>query len=75
MANIEINDLKPAGAELFDDSEGFMDGLSNDELGNVLGGRFAAAAALSSLVSNHCICNAAPVELLSVPAEVGILAS
>ena len=65
MANIDINDIKindikPAGAELFADSEGFMDGLSNDELGNVLGGMFAPAA-ISSIISNHCACNKVPV--------------
>ncbi len=38
MANIEINDLKPAGAELFSDSEGFMNELSDSELANINGG-------------------------------------
>jgi bacteriocin-like protein len=39
MANIEINELKPAGAELFSDVEGFMDELSDSELDNINGGR------------------------------------
>ena len=38
MANIEINELKPAGAELFSDSEGFMNELSDSELANINGG-------------------------------------
>ena len=38
MANIEINELKPAGVELFDDSESFMDEMSNSELDNINGG-------------------------------------
>jgi hypothetical protein len=38
MANIEINDLKPAGAELFSDSEGFMTELSDSELADINGG-------------------------------------
>lgn len=38
MANIEINELKPAGAELFSDSEGFMNELSDSELHNINGG-------------------------------------
>jgi bacteriocin-like protein len=42
MANIEINELKPAGAELFSDSEGFMNELSDSELDNINGGRFTA---------------------------------
>lgn len=40
MANIEINELKPAGAELFSDSEGFMTELSDSELHNINGGKF-----------------------------------
>jgi hypothetical protein len=38
MATINIDNLRPAGAELFDDSEGFMDKLSNDEIGSIYGG-------------------------------------
>lgn len=37
MADIKLNDLKPTGAELFLDSESFMNDLSNDEM-NLLGG-------------------------------------
>jgi|GEM_PF-3124480 len=42
MANIEINELKPAGAELFSDSEGFMTELSDSELHNINGGAFTS---------------------------------
>lgn len=38
MANININDIEPAGAELFADSEGFLNELNEDEINNVLGG-------------------------------------
>lgn len=38
MANIKVNDIKPAGAELFADSEGYLDELKSDEISNVLGG-------------------------------------
>lgn len=38
MANIKINDIKPAGAELFTDSEGFLNEINEHELNNVLGG-------------------------------------
>jgi hypothetical protein len=41
MATIKIENLKPTGAELFFDSESFMNELSNDELGHVLGGGFS----------------------------------
>jgi hypothetical protein len=39
MATIKIDDITPAGAELFIDSENFMEELSNDELLAVLGGQ------------------------------------
>lgn len=44
MANIEINDLKPAGAELFLDSESFMNALGDDEM-NLRGGDWSTASA------------------------------
>ncbi len=37
MANIKVNDIKPAGAELFGDFESFISDLSDDEL-TVAGG-------------------------------------
>lgn len=40
MATIKIENLKPTGAELFFDSESFMNELRNEELGHVLGGDF-----------------------------------
>jgi hypothetical protein len=39
MADIKINDIQPAGAELFDDNESFMDEISNNELSRILGGK------------------------------------
>ncbi|MUG97575.1 hypothetical protein F7734_36750 [Scytonema sp. UIC 10036] len=41
MASIEINELRPAGAELFHDSESFLDELSDRE---VWGGAASASA-------------------------------
>jgi len=38
MANIKIEELKPAGSELFADSEDFMDELSDGEFDNTHGG-------------------------------------
>jgi hypothetical protein len=46
MANIEINDLKSAGAELLIDSESFMNALGDDEM-NLRGGDW-------STTSNAC---------------------
>ena len=42
MANIEINDLKSAGAELLIDSESFMNALGDDEM-NLRGGDWSTA--------------------------------
>ncbi|NEO68976.1 hypothetical protein [Moorena sp. SIO3H5] len=38
MAKIKIKDIKLTGADLFDDSESFMNELSNDELDQAMGG-------------------------------------
>ena len=38
MSKIKIHDLKPTGADLFDDSESFLSELSNDELHQAVGG-------------------------------------
>ncbi|NEP54095.1 MAG: hypothetical protein F6K65_37015, partial [Moorea sp. SIO3C2] len=38
MAKIKIKDIKSTGADLFDDSESFMNELSNDELDQAMGG-------------------------------------
>ncbi|NEO12819.1 MULTISPECIES: hypothetical protein [unclassified Moorena] len=46
MADIKINDLKPAGADLFADDEGLMQNLDDSLSGNVFGG----------LKSNNEIC-------------------
>ena len=38
MADIKINDIKPAGVELFADSEGFLNELADSEIANINGG-------------------------------------
>jgi len=40
MASIIISDLEPAGANLFRDSESFLHELTEQEVGDVLGGWF-----------------------------------
>jgi hypothetical protein len=37
MASITISDLRPAGTDLFRDSESFLHELTEQEVGNVLG--------------------------------------
>lgn len=38
MASIKINDLRPAGSQLFHDSESFLNELNDQELG-IFGGK------------------------------------
>ena len=38
MANINISDLRPAGADLFLDSESYLNDLTEGEMTNTLGG-------------------------------------
>ncbi|MDJ0732602.1 MAG: hypothetical protein QNJ47_00720 [Nostocaceae cyanobacterium] len=38
MANIKVNELSAAGAELLFDSESFLNELSNDEISSMMGG-------------------------------------
>ena len=39
MANIKVNELNPAGTQLFSDAENFLNELSHDELDAISGGR------------------------------------
>ena len=39
MANINISDLRPAGADLFLDSESYLNDLTEGEMTNTLGGQ------------------------------------
>ena len=38
MANIQISDLRPAGADLLLDSESYLNDLNEQEMMNTLGG-------------------------------------
>jgi hypothetical protein len=72
MATIKIDNLKPAGAELFDDSEGFMDKLSNDEFGSIYGGQ----ASPINTSSGTCRCGGQlAFELAPAPAQEFIINS
>ncbi len=52
MAKIKVNDIKPIGTKLFDDSESFMNELRNDELEQALGG--IACPLPARIVSYFC---------------------
>ncbi|NES40915.1 hypothetical protein [Moorena sp. SIO2C4] len=54
MANIEVKNIKPAGAELFADSEGFMNELSSDDLGQIIGGARSSKIIVKSEVKTAC---------------------
>ena len=47
MSNIIIVDIKPAGIELFADSESFMDELNENVINSIHGGR-------KSIETNYC---------------------
>jgi hypothetical protein len=38
MANIKVSDIRPAGSELFSDSENFMRDLNDSEMNHIEGG-------------------------------------
>ena len=44
MANINISDLSPAGADLFLDSESYLNDLTEGEMVNTLGGGWLGLA-------------------------------
>ncbi|MBC1236968.1 hypothetical protein VF14_33345 [Nostoc linckia z18] len=50
MATIKIHDLSPAGSDLFQDSESFLNELTDEELG-VHGGRALASVSISVTVT------------------------
>jgi hypothetical protein len=52
MSDLNINDINSTGAELFADSESFLQELSDDEMMNIGGGRVVAIT--NTLVENCC---------------------
>ena len=46
MATIKISNLHPTGAELFSDSENYMNELSDGEIGTIQGGFLPLLAAV-----------------------------
>ncbi|MBD1929920.1 hypothetical protein H6F74_27350 [Trichocoleus sp. FACHB-90] len=55
MANIAISDLRPAGSELFFDSEGYMNNLDDSEVDIVNGGCYTPAFPLCARSSIRCV--------------------
>ena len=53
MANINISDLRPAGAELFLDAESFINELTDEELKLTKGGWWILALAAACYVAGY----------------------
>ena len=51
MATIKISELRPAGSELLQDSESFLNELSDHDLENVVGGAVIESVATQQSVS------------------------
>ena len=47
MSSIKINDIAPAGADLLLDSEGYLDDLTDNELGSVNGQTLTLSVSVS----------------------------
>lgn len=61
MSTIKINDLRPTGAELFSDSESYMNELGDSEL-DIYGGRttpVCRAISRSAVQASRAVSNAA----------------
>jgi hypothetical protein len=50
MANIKVNDILPAGFELFADSESFMNDLNENDVNYIKGGGFTLICTFAA----HC---------------------
>ena len=60
MANIDISDLCPAGADLFLDSESYLNDLTEGEMTNTLGGSFMFCTSKNSECKSFMFCNPRP---------------
>ena len=56
MANINISDLRPAGADLFLDSESYLNDLTEGEMANTLGGGWYPGKILGQILDCLCPC-------------------
>ncbi len=58
MAEIQLSELRPAGSELFQDSESYISELNEQEMGSVVGGASFNVSAIS-VIGNTVIGNTA----------------
>lgn len=73
MATIKLTELRPAGSELFEDSETFLNELTNDELNTDVYGAFALS--ISTQESNSIFVQITPpfpkITIISANITVG----
>ena len=67
MAKIKISELRPAGSELLQDSESFLNELSDHDLENVVGGAVIESAV--SQVTNSVASNVKNLRIYVVDLE------
>ncbi len=58
MANIEINDIKVTGIDLFVDAESFLNDLKDQDVSSVIGGQTNVTTADSCCCAGSCTCPA-----------------
>ncbi|MUG96164.1 hypothetical protein F7734_29010 [Scytonema sp. UIC 10036] len=82
MARIEIDELRPAGAELFQDFESFLNELSDGEMWGSVGGNAAPTLAelLSPTLGNGSInitagSGSIPVDITGGPGSIPVTGS
>ena len=56
MASIAISNLHPAGADLFMDSESFMNELTDEQLNMTHGGATPGAAGVVIIIASNAFC-------------------
>lgn len=70
MANIKISELRPAGVELFQDNESFLDELNERETLTVLGGKKNNDDVNVSVISQQTVSVGISIQTFSVVTEV-----
>ena len=70
MANIKISELRPAGVELFQDNESFLDELNERETLTLLGGKKNNDDVNVSVISQQTVSVGISIQTFSVVTEV-----
>ena len=70
MAGIKISELRPVGSELFQDSESFLDELSDREASIVSGGKNKYDAVNVSVISQYTVSIGISIQTFTVVTQV-----